>query len=294
MTYRDKIRAAYDTLSPSFKLLAEFILDNTYEAAFLNASQLAKRLRVDPATVVRFAQRMAYPGYPELLDEIRTEVQGDLARYALTPNFTAEPASVVVAAIRREINNLELMERSINPNDINRLTEAMLNAHRIILVAEGVSRELASVFAHRLIALGLPALEINVDPGSVAGALKSVGASEVVIGIAADPVCQDVAHVLTLARQRSALTVSISGAMSWPASIEAEMVLASQNDTAIQMPGFATVTVLLSALYQALWIARQDEMVAMNDSYEQVLADLTGLRNAQAMPRTPDMMEDNP
>ena len=37
MTYRDKIREAYDTLSPSFKVLAEFILDQTYVAAFLNA-----------------------------------------------------------------------------------------------------------------------------------------------------------------------------------------------------------------------------------------------------------------
>lgn len=294
MTYRDKIRNAYDTLSPSFKLLAEFILDNTYGAAFLNASQLAKRLKVDPATVVRFAQRLAYPGYPELLKEIRDEVQGDLSRYTTTPSYSTEPSSVVMAAVRREINNLELMERGLRPADINQLVEGLLNAKHIILLGEGVSRELARLFAYQLNTLALPVRDIDVDPASVAGAFRTVGEGDVVIGISATSICQDVAHAMRLAQKHGALTINISGAMAWPASIAADMVLASQNESAIQTPDYPALSVMLSAIFQALWIARQGEQVALNERFESLLEDLTELRHDANVPRSPDLMTDKP
>ena len=62
--FRQRIRTAYDQFSPSYRKVADFLLDDYRTAAFLNASGVAQYLDVDPATVVRFAQRLGYPGYP--------------------------------------------------------------------------------------------------------------------------------------------------------------------------------------------------------------------------------------
>ena len=68
--FQDRIREYYDNLTPGFRRLADFLLNYTLDAAFLTASELARRVKVDPATVVRFSQDIGYSGYRELSREI--------------------------------------------------------------------------------------------------------------------------------------------------------------------------------------------------------------------------------
>ena len=73
--FKERIRKYYDALTPGFRKLADFIMQNTLDAAFLTASELARRVDVDPATVVRFSQEIGYSGYRELSREIKRYVR---------------------------------------------------------------------------------------------------------------------------------------------------------------------------------------------------------------------------
>ena len=66
MPFRNRIRKIQVDLSPSFTRVAEFCPDHYPDVAFLTVSEFAKTVDVDAATIVRFAQRLGYPGYPEL------------------------------------------------------------------------------------------------------------------------------------------------------------------------------------------------------------------------------------
>jgi len=155
--FRDKIRNAYDELSPSFRRIADFLLDRTYEATFLSGTQLASQVNTDAILITRFAQHLGYRGNPRLLAEVQADVKEDLDRYLNPTPFTAEPGPAALAAIRREIHNLELLERSLNPKDLARFIDLALKAERIVVVGEGASRVLASLFAHALRTLNLNA-----------------------------------------------------------------------------------------------------------------------------------------
>ena len=65
-------------MSKSFSRLANFILDSHIQAALMTATELAHQVDVDAATVVRFAQRLGYSGFPDLQDEIKARVKQDL------------------------------------------------------------------------------------------------------------------------------------------------------------------------------------------------------------------------
>ena len=77
--FRNKIQDAYDSLSPRFQRLAQYILENTLDVGFMTATELGSRVSVDPATVVRFAQELGYTGYRELSREIKHYVNEQLA-----------------------------------------------------------------------------------------------------------------------------------------------------------------------------------------------------------------------
>ena len=72
--FRERITRNYQSLSPSFKKIADFILTSHQRVAFLSASRLAKHLGVDVATVTRFAQQLGYDGYTQLIREIQEKV----------------------------------------------------------------------------------------------------------------------------------------------------------------------------------------------------------------------------
>ena len=49
------------------------------DVGFLTATELARRVGVDPATVVRFSQELGYSGYRELSREIKRYINRQLA-----------------------------------------------------------------------------------------------------------------------------------------------------------------------------------------------------------------------
>jgi DNA-binding MurR/RpiR family transcriptional regulator len=73
--FQERIRKNYESLTPGFRKLADFIMTSTLDAAFLTATELSRRVDVDPATVVRFAQELGYSGYRELSREIKHYVR---------------------------------------------------------------------------------------------------------------------------------------------------------------------------------------------------------------------------
>ena len=102
MSYENRIRESRQKMSKSFSRLADYILDNYVQAALMTATELAHQVDVDAATVVRFAQRLEYSGFPELQDEIKEKVKQSLL---INPKKSDAPdtfASVVDSRMRAD------------------------------------------------------------------------------------------------------------------------------------------------------------------------------------------------
>ncbi len=106
--YREKIREYYDHLSRSYRRVADFIMSNYYEVSFMTAAQLASSVGVDTTTVVRFSQRLGYNGYPELLNDIRRQVNAEIyAAYEPQDLPPDNPAGIFKDRAEQEMHNLK-------------------------------------------------------------------------------------------------------------------------------------------------------------------------------------------
>jgi DNA-binding MurR/RpiR family transcriptional regulator len=105
--FREQIRKHYDHLSRSYRRVADFILGEYRTAAFMTAAALADAVEVDTTTVVRFAQRLGYPGFPELIEDIQTQVKLELSQtYDTAADSDALP-NQVQAFVARDRANIE-------------------------------------------------------------------------------------------------------------------------------------------------------------------------------------------
>ena len=76
--YKERIRDIYEHLSPGYRRIADFLLKRYQDAAFMTAAEVGRASDVDTTLVVRFAQRLGYPGYPEMIADIQDDVKRDL------------------------------------------------------------------------------------------------------------------------------------------------------------------------------------------------------------------------
>ena len=248
-TYEERIREIRPDLSPSFQILADFILDSYSSAAFLTATELAYSLDLDPATVVRFAQRLGYTGYPELQREIRQRVKEEL--------LTGRPAEVnsseqaADAALEEVERYLQLTRRSFPIEAAETLVNALDEAERVVLIAEGLgvgpARSLGAWLegAGYTVQLGVGGL------GEIARALVGGHRKDIAIAVEVEDQAPIVARALAEARRAGLRTAALVAAPSALSTNHADYVLSGY---ASPDPGVGQVVVeaMVYALVQLL------------------------------------------
>ncbi|MYR55653.1 MurR/RpiR family transcriptional regulator, partial [Streptomyces sp. SID625] len=76
-----QLRALFDgpQLSPGQRRIAQYLIENLAEAAFLSVTELADRVGVSQPSVTRFAGAVGFSGYPALRERLQSLALAGLA-----------------------------------------------------------------------------------------------------------------------------------------------------------------------------------------------------------------------
>lgn len=242
-SYEDRIRQSYPQLSPSLKRLANYLLDNYIQASFLTATELAHRLDLDAATVVRFSQRVGYPGYPELQREVRDKVRHEL----LAENAAAQdtPGAAAEAAMAEVVRHTDLVRRTFPYEAAGKLLGVLDEVTRVILIADPMARPAAEVLAGWLEAAGYTIHRSDADPAALARAITGAGKSDLVLAVAVTEETSFLCRAAAEARNNGLRTAALVAAPSLEVTRFADTVLALH---ATPSPGLAQVA-MMAAVY---------------------------------------------
>lgn len=276
--FRDRIQDKYDKLTPSFRKLADFVLQNQLDAAFMTATELADRLDVDAATVVRFAQELGYTGFRELSKEIQDVVRSELKASYTTGLDSPDDVELYRALLGNEKHNLELAQDRLS-DEVRGLLGSLLQADHVWVVGQGLCRYLAGLCATGLRQLGLPAVRIMPDPLEAAGNLADMGERDVLIGFSLSAVDFETAGVVRFARERGAATYVLAASPVAAAALEADASIICPGPTQTDFPSFTGLAAMIVALMSA-FAARHPEEARnvteeMQRSYEGLLESQT-------------------
>ena len=271
--FREKIQEKYDDLTPSFRKLADFMLQNQLDAAFMTATELANRLDVDAATVVRFAQELGYTGFRELSKEIQEIVRSELKASYAADLGAAEDLQLFRSLLGNEKHNLELAQDRLS-EQVNSLLPALLDADQIWVVGQGLCAHLAGLCASALRQVGLPAVDIAPDPLEAAANLKEIGAGDLVIGISLTGLDLDTANVVRFAQQRGATTFVFGSSSVAAAALEAETAIICPGPTQTDVPSFTGLAAMIVVMVAAFAARYPEEAGTMTDSVRQSYQEL--------------------
>ncbi len=273
--FQERIRKEYDHLSRSYRRLADFIVSNYHAAAFMTAAGLAHAVEVDTTTVVRFAQRLGYPGFPELLADIQEQVKAELGQHYLAPADQDTLQAAVQRTIMSDRNNLGAALAYNTLQTIEAILQHLRVARRIIVAGESYAAPLAESFAGMLRDADLPALYVGGDIYERAAAAARLLSKDVVIGLTPLQGPSGVATLLRFARDEGAITVACTPSLTSQAACSAEYLLYAPGDGGAVLPSLTALYSLCTAMAQALAGERREAIRARLAEVNRALTELT-------------------
>jgi DNA-binding MurR/RpiR family transcriptional regulator len=265
MTYEERIREARPRMSKSFARLADYILDSYVQAALMTATELAHKVDVDAATVVRFAQRLDYSGFPELQDEIKERVKGDLL---IRPGQAADPdsiAGVVSATMHRLHEAIEQARLLLDADAVSELVDAIGKARRIIIAPEGLGQAAAYNLVTLLDQGGFLVSQTQPAVTDLARTVSSASKDDLLIAIDVVGDGPFIARALAEANELGIPTAAIVGAASYQSANVAKVVLAAQNQPDIGI-GIVVVDAIVYTLAEALRWQYQERFAGADEA----------------------------
>lgn len=240
-------------MSKSFSRLADYLLDHYVQAALMTATELAHQVDVDAATVVRFAQRLGYGGFPELQNEIKDKVKQDLL---IRPEKASDPDSfsgVVDDAMRVMAETVEQVRKLLDVSAMDNIVGKIGAARRVIIVPDGLGGVAAYSLLNLLEQGGF--LVSVVQPGVVdlARTILTAGKEDLIIAIDVAGAAPYIPRALAEARHTGIDTVAIVGAPSHKTAVEADLVLAAHHQPEVGLSVIAIDVVIFSLAEALKW-----------------------------------------
>ncbi len=269
-SFQERIRERYEKLTPGFRRLADFLSEETLDAAFLTATELSRRVQVDPATVVRFAQELGYSGYRELSRKVKAYVRAQIkGSYRHVEEAEGEEARLA-ALVEYKSEQLRRFWAS-SKSDVVRAVEMLMAAQRLWVVAEGADSYVAAFAASRFEALGFEGRTIVPTMTDAAEALLGMQEGDLLLAIVSEEPALDTAAVVELAGKQGVRTICISSKNVAKAAREAEVVLHVPSKSAIAPFDFSTVMAVLSLLWEMVAQARGEVVAQRQEARQEML-----------------------
>lgn len=225
-----RIRAARASLRPAEQRVATAVLADPAGAVAATVSSLAERAEVSQATVVRFARALGFDGLPDL----RIALTQDLARLDLELERSSiahgridpsdDLADVVAKLAFHEARSIEQTGRLIDHDGLGVLADVVASGRPVVAFGVGASGLAATDLTQKLQRIGLVSVfSADTHLQLVHAALATPDA--VAIAFSYGGRTAEVHRALTIAKQRGALTVAVTGSPMSPVAEVADIVL---------------------------------------------------------------------
>lgn len=253
-----------DQLSIKRQEIIRPILEHPREYVLLSVRAMAKRLKTDPATVVRIVRGLGFAGYREFqrhLHELSLAYATSLDTMRSGGRDTSMP-SHVRESLEQDAKNLQGLKNSLDAPRLVALAKRFYDARRIVLLAGDLAVGLAHYLEYQVSLLGLPVFAAT-SGGRISHLVRSVNNKDLVIAISFRRGLRQTVEGAQQARASGAYCVGISDTYVSPLARTCdEIFLASIESTSFGASYTAPIA-LANALLAAIGQYRHARTLAL-------------------------------
>jgi DNA-binding MurR/RpiR family transcriptional regulator len=261
----------HDRLNPRRRRLMRATLENPDETFFLSSRALARRYKVDPATIVRTIQALGYERYADFAAELREHFVARLSPFRILEAATRERRSIadhVRHSVERDLENVGALRSSLDPARVAEMARRIHRARRIAVVGVDLAASLSWFLAYGLMPLGFDAEAPVGSGGILQHKIRLLTPRDLLVAISFGRCLRETVEAVRRARQRGVPTFGLTDSDTTPIARECDAYLlapiASSTFTGSYVAPMAVINAVLLACAQltprrSLAMLRQSE-----------------------------------
>jgi DNA-binding MurR/RpiR family transcriptional regulator len=262
----ERIRLKHDRLSPGQRAVARFCLSNPQAAGELTAMRISEQVGVSESTVVRFALRLGYDGFPHMQSAIRDSLEERPPpepdrRPGHDEDAVANSLAGDLDALGESIRNLDTREMSI-------AVEMLAGARQIFVAGFRTSFSLAHLATFLLRKVHPRVVLLDDTGGVMEDDAEAMGSGDVLLVFSFPRYSLPARRVFDLAYGRGVDVIAVTDSVLSPYAANGHCLFV-RHDTPTFFNSNVAATAVLNAIVVAL-TARRD---AEEPGFEQRLVD---------------------
>ncbi len=275
-TFEKQLREKALHLTRSQRKLLEYVLSHDDESVFLNVGDLAKKVGVSEATVVRLSKALGFKGFPEFQKELRLFFRNKLtttARLQKTIKKIATEGDILTKVLQSDIRNIDETLKQVSVQEFKAFVKSIESAERVIIVGLRSVHSLAVFFGVALEFLQKNVWVIQPGIGDMWDRLMGLKKGDVVIGISFPRYTRQTVNVLRFAKQKGIKTLAITDSLISPLAQYADHVLTAQYRMDSFIESFTAPFSLINSIVTALGVANKKRTMKSFKELEAVWRD---------------------
>ena len=266
LEFKNKLEVLLAELTHSEQRIAAYLMNYYEQAALFSAAELAQQLQISEATVVRFARRVGYSGYPalhrDLLDILHEQATTSSRLQTKLADLKSSPGHVFTKTVEMEIKYLVDAEQSINLEDFDKAVEIILAGRRLFIVSGGPSSILADLLDIRLRRFGMETVLITETGRNIYEKLLLLQPDDAVIVAAFHNITKELTAVLSHSANTGCRSVFITDTLGPFFADKATVILSAMRGPMSTFHSQTIPMVILNALILAIALARPDSSLS--------------------------------
>lgn len=270
-----RINKEYSKLSKSQKAIANYVTDSLDEAVFLTAAKMGKVCNVSESTVVRFAMRLGYNGFPEFQAALEEMVHNKLSRNrGRLSEANLEDDSTLASVLSADIEKIKKTLKDIDKSAFDNAIEVLLSARRIYVVGLRSCAPLASFLAFYLgMIFDDVVLLATTNTSELFEQMINISEKDAVVGISFPRYSMRTLKAMEFANSRRAKVITITDSVNSPMNLYSSCNLLARSGMISVVDSIVAPMSVINALIVTLCMRRQDDVVRKMDEIERIWQD---------------------
>lgn len=196
--FRDRILAGFDELSPRLQQVGRYALDEPNDVAFETLAHIASRCKVQPSTIVRFAQHFGFDGATQMQKLLRDGLLKDdhTIRYAerlrqfsqsVSEEALLDHGQLLGEFVEGNVHALQNLKHAVGNRELSQATQLIVDAQIVFIVGFRRAFPVAAYFTYLLSQAGKRVVLIDGLAGFAALQLQARTSDDLVIAISFSP-----------------------------------------------------------------------------------------------------------
>lgn len=151
--FKAKLKAVYQDLTQSEKLVADYILEHIDDIKTITSHQLAINTNIGQSTIIRFSQKLGYGSFRELLADLSAIPRQDIYREEIQIHESMNDTNRKIIAQYQDI--VEITFQNNKAEIIQQACDMLTRFKKVITFGIGSSNLFCEYLANQLVKMGL-------------------------------------------------------------------------------------------------------------------------------------------